>query len=121
VQEGGFILPIVMIVLFLFTSFVLFQIEQMQLDTAFLNERHRFIQDNQIKKMAAADIIRKIQSSEDLTEGNLHYTQGSVKYSIENNQDVAQVTASLTVDKDHQGQLIFYYDKTKQKIIRWVQ
>ena len=120
-REEGFILPVVMIVLFFFTAFVLFQIEQMQFDRDFLKERHDFIQENQMKKMAAADIIKKLQISEHLTEGSFIYSQAVVKFNIVRKQDIAEVTVSLEFDKDHQGQLIFFYDGVTRKIIRWVQ
>jgi len=110
-----------MIVLFFFTAFVLFQIEQMQLDRDFFKERRYFIQENQMKKMVTADIIKKLQISEHLKEGNLTYPQGVVTFSINHQQDIAEVTVSLEFDKDHQGQLIFFYDRTTHKIIRWIQ
>lgn len=121
-NEGGFILPLCLIISFLFIAFVLYQIESLQNDRLFFHERVNYFVHDTHFQMAAADILSALAKLDiiDDMDGNLTYHSGQVSFSVtvedEMTATIALASSTSLPGKRH---VAFKYDHTWKRMTQW--
>ena len=123
-NDKGFIMPLVVILSFLFLAVIVHQIAQLESDRQFLLQRQNDFRHHTLLQMASVDllpILEKIDTIED-KNGQLRYDIGTVNYEIrENNQLEVTVKLTSTTDQTGKREASLVYDKTKQSISSWTE
>lgn len=120
-DEGGFVLPLTLVVLFLLSAFLLHEIKLYETETRFLHASEEMFTLNRLLQMADVDLERNLSHSASIrNQGVLIYTKGKVLYSIEPfSMNIVRITLKAKTKDGGMHISHAYYDKLKKKIIRW--
>ncbi|GGH79686.1 hypothetical protein GCM10007096_14980 [Pullulanibacillus pueri] len=115
-------MPVTLIMVFFFSAFILYDISQLTLDRKIVEERTLFVKEEELKKMAARDIVKRLRKDPMLiTTDDLNYTVGTIHYQVvDGDEDEKKIEVTLLVPPEHQATFQFSYNIDKDKIIKWV-
>ncbi|MFC7394262.1 competence type IV pilus minor pilin ComGG [Scopulibacillus cellulosilyticus] len=120
-KQNGFILPLTVIIVSIFTFFLLHMIIACQMDRDFLRERLSLFEFGELSQLAKTDILAKIKEKDFPKDGSMHYEIGNVDYQTKKvNENVIEVTLSMQKNTTKQKQ-IFYFDVKQSQIVKWVE
>lgn len=119
-NEDGFILPLTMVIIFLICAFLLHEIKMYEAEKRFLQTREDLFVTDQMMQMAVVDLKVRLHHS-NFKGGTFLYKKGTVRYSIKNTTGSNMLCITLRAKANSGGLHVsrMYYDKMKQKIVRW--
>ncbi|HET7579758.1 MAG TPA: competence type IV pilus minor pilin ComGG [Bacillales bacterium] len=120
-KEGGFVLPLTLVVLFLVSAFLLHEIKLYETEKRFLHASEEMFTLDRLLQMADVDLERNLsRSASSRNLGILLYKNGKVRYSVEPfSTNVVRITLKAKTNDGGKHISHAYYDKIKKKIIRW--
>ncbi|MBM7646350.1 hypothetical protein JOD45_002578 [Scopulibacillus daqui] len=118
-KQQGFILPLAVIVVSIFTFFLLHVILISEIDRDFLRERISLFEFGELGQLARTDITAKITEKNVPKKGSMHYAAGDVKYRTRKiNDDVVEVAMTLEKRAIKKKQT-FHFDIKQGHIVKW--
>jgi hypothetical protein len=120
-DQDGFILPMVMILLMLFTFYTMNAIEHIDNERDFLKERQVAVMVDLQKKISVYDLVDLLSKGVPVNKsGRLDYPECYVTYEITEPQTGTEMVNATLYMGDHRDSFIFFYDENTQAIAKWV-
>ncbi len=124
-NENGFILPLAIILSLLFAALVMFQIELLESDRHFFQERKNYFQHINLLHSASFDVLLILEKKDTIEvgeNGELDFATGTVTYEIDNvSNDAITIKLFSTTGLTGTRQATFTYDQETKTITKWTE
>lgn len=122
-REEGFILPLVMILSLLLSSLVIHQIELLETDRLFFQERKNYFHHGLLLQSASNEMLSQLKKSDTIEEhGQFSFGIGSATYHIvEINEQTATVQFETRTALAGGRKATVIYDVRTHTIIKWTE
>ncbi|HEU5140503.1 MAG TPA: competence type IV pilus minor pilin ComGG [Bacillales bacterium] len=116
-DEEGFILPVTLMITFLMFAFVLHEMKMYEAEKQFIKAREEMMILEGLMRKAVYDVEKGVPEYD---HGTLVYADGKVKYNVDFRMGNVLVLTLVAVSHDGGKHVSHaFYDKIKQKIVRW--
>lgn len=124
-NENGFILPLAIILSLLFAALVMFQIDLLESDRQFFQERKNYFQHINLLHSASIEVLSILEKQDTIEvgeNGQLNFAFGTVTYEV-NNISGEAITIKLfsTTGLTGKRQATFTFDQETNTIIKWME
>lgn len=123
VNQKGFILPLTMVFSFLFSLFVISEIEIYKVEQRLYLEEEELEKLNSLAQIGIQDVndIAQSQIVDDIIAGRLEYPIGTINYSIEPMENNSMlIRGTCITDKQRMQHFAAIVNKETNEIVRWV-
>lgn len=122
-DNQGFILPLAVILAFVFSGVVIHYVQLLETDRLFLQERKNFFHHNLLLQSAANEMLLQLENFDTIeTNGQFDYEHGSVAYQILHSDHAAVTIEFMSKTKvDGQRKATVVYDRERKSITRWME
>lgn len=120
--ERGFVYPVTLCILLLFSSFLTIHLNHFVMERRFVQEIELF-EKNHFLFLQSLKRLEVILFEEEYTPtGVISYDSGDVHYEInEFGVDLVQVIIKLRLGTETEATAFAYYDTERQKMIKWIE
>ncbi|WP_449621331.1 competence type IV pilus minor pilin ComGG [Robertmurraya sp. Marseille-Q9965] len=121
-NEKGFMFPVTLCILLLFTIFLSVQFNQYIIEKRFLIEIEHFERNQYYFLQSLQQIEKQLQEGSSATSGSFTYEKGAVTYSITSGgSNLLQITLRSKLDTTEEAMGIGYYNKDLKKLTKWLE
>lgn len=121
-NEKGFLFPVTLCILLLFSIFLLVHFNQYVTEKRLLLEVEEFERNQFYFLQSLVKIESELAGGEYDAAGTYRYERGDVSFTVmETDTNLYQITFQLTTEHQNALSGIGYYDPNLQKIIKWVE
>lgn len=121
-NEKGFMFPVTLCILLLFTIFLSVQFNQYIIEKRFLIEIEHFERNQYYFLQSLQQIEKQLQEGSSATSGSFTYENGAVTYSITSEgSNLLQITLRSKLDTTEEAMGIGYYNKDLKKLTKWLE
>lgn len=121
-NEKGFMFPVTICILLLFTIFLSVQFNQYVIEKRFLVEIQYFERNQYYFLQSLQKVEKKLQDGNVGTSGSFVYEKGMVTYSIASaGANLLQITLRTKFDKEEEAMGMGYYNTELKKLTKWVE
>lgn len=118
-NEQGFILPLTLVIVFLISAFLLHEVKMYETEKQFMYTREDMFTLNQLMEMAHVDLQARLRNAK-YKDGIFRFPKGTVHFSVKKSgKDMLRITLQAETKNGGVHVSRVYYNKTKQKIVRW--
>ncbi|WP_158318832.1 competence type IV pilus minor pilin ComGG [Robertmurraya kyonggiensis] len=121
-NEKGFMFPVTLCILLLFTIFLSVQLNQYVIEKRSLIEIEHFERNQYYFLQSLQQVEKQLQEGSSETLGSFTYEKGLVTYSITSGgSNLLQITLRSKFDTTEEAMGIGYYNKELKKLTKWLE
>jgi len=122
-NERGFILPITLVILFIVSSFTIFQINQFTTEKKLLFEQSEVITNERLLQMAIVDVTDFLTSnSDEYFSGDFQYEKGEVAFIVKaETEKIKSITLISKTLGQRSRQVKYFYYLEKGTFLPWLE
>lgn len=119
-KEAGFILPLTLIIMFLLSAVVLFEVRDFMHKRIFYEKQQELFTIESLLQMAAVDLVDRMNEAVVETTGTFSYEHGSAHYWMEPvTHDTVYIQMTMETNAKNKRLVRITYDVEKKKITHW--
>lgn len=122
-NEKGMILPTTLIVMFLLSSFVTFQINQYVIEKRLIKEEGDLYTAERLLQLGVVDVSKMLfTDSRDNFSGELSYEEGNVTFVVKKeSNDIKSVHLISKTVEQKSKQMTFFYYENDETVLPWLE
>lgn len=121
-NEKGFMFPVTLCILLLFSIFLTVHFHQYVTDKSYLKELEHFERNQFYFLQSLKKVERQLNEEVFDEEGTFIYEEGTVSYTtIAIGENVVQITFRLNTDKQTDLTAMCIYDTNRKKMMKWIE
>jgi hypothetical protein len=122
VKRNGFITPTTLVISLILFSVLMHQIKLLEQERDFIFEEKQVLILEQLLQMSTTDLLREIHSNTEIENGSFDYANGTVSYSlIQNDGNEIGIRLKAVTKDGRTNQVVLYYNRSIQQLTQWTE